>query len=172
MSIIFSVTALKFFRWRQCHFLLDTENMLLPVPMTADPHHLDAYPDPSFHFGADPDPNFQFDVDLDLAPHRSDANLHPLARRPSKAPLLASSLLLWASVAPGWGSEAPLRAFTAPGFHYFADPELCLDFHADPDQGFSLLCGSKYGFLKWSRSATVPATVTDPCYCGLGDNKL
>jgi hypothetical protein len=68
--------------------------LMLPAPMAADPHHIDADPDPSFNFGADPGPNFQFDVDVDLVPHRSDANLYLLSRRPSKAPLLASSLLL------------------------------------------------------------------------------
>ncbi len=31
----------------------------------ADPHHVDADPDPTFHFDADPnpDPTFQFDAD-------------------------------------------------------------------------------------------------------------
>ena len=33
----------------------------------ADPHHLDADPDPAFHLDADPDPTFQFDADPDPA---------------------------------------------------------------------------------------------------------
>ena len=31
----------------------------------ADPHHVDADPDPDFHFDADPDPAFHFDADQD-----------------------------------------------------------------------------------------------------------
>jgi hypothetical protein len=31
----------------------------------ADPHHLDADPDPACNFGADPDPIFHFDADPD-----------------------------------------------------------------------------------------------------------
>ncbi len=33
----------------------------------ADPHHLDADPDPAFHFDGDPDPAFHFDGDPDPA---------------------------------------------------------------------------------------------------------
>jgi hypothetical protein len=31
----------------------------------ADPHHLDADPDPTFHFDADPDPAFHLNADPD-----------------------------------------------------------------------------------------------------------
>jgi hypothetical protein len=37
----------------------------------ADPHHVDANPDPAFHFDADPDPTFQFDPDPDPTTHFS-----------------------------------------------------------------------------------------------------
>jgi hypothetical protein len=35
----------------------------------ADPHHIDADPDPTFHPNADPDPAFQFDADPDPTTH-------------------------------------------------------------------------------------------------------
>jgi hypothetical protein len=35
----------------------------------ADPHNLDADPDPAFHFDADPDPAFPYDADPDPACH-------------------------------------------------------------------------------------------------------
>jgi hypothetical protein len=46
-----------------------------------------ADPDPAFHFNADPDtdPVFHFYMDSDNPPHQSDANLHPLVYRPSRA---------------------------------------------------------------------------------------
>jgi hypothetical protein len=53
----------------------------------ADPHHLNADPnpafqfnadpDPAFHFNEDPDPHFTADPDLHPAPHQSDRNLRP-----------------------------------------------------------------------------------------------
>ncbi len=33
--------------------------------IVADPHHIDADPDPAFHFDADPDPAFHFNADPD-----------------------------------------------------------------------------------------------------------
>jgi hypothetical protein len=57
-------------------------------------HHFNADPDPAFHFNADPDPAFHFNADpdpvfyfyLDPDPHKGDANLQPLAYRPSRPP--------------------------------------------------------------------------------------
>ena len=39
---------------------------IVPILYTysvADPQHLNAYPDPAFHFVADPDPTFHFEAD-------------------------------------------------------------------------------------------------------------
>jgi hypothetical protein len=47
----------------------------------SDPRHFNVDPDPAFHFNADPDP----------APHENEANLRPLATRPSKPPFWAST---------------------------------------------------------------------------------
>jgi hypothetical protein len=55
----------------------------------ADPHHLDADPDPAFHFHADPDPDFHFYADPDPAHHQMDENLRPLVYRPYRAPFLS-----------------------------------------------------------------------------------
>jgi hypothetical protein len=42
----------------------------MPLGSVADPHHLDADPDPASHFDADPDtdPTFHFDAVPDLCP--------------------------------------------------------------------------------------------------------
>ncbi len=53
----------------------------------SDPHHCNA--DRAFHFNAHPDPAFHFNADPDPAPHEGDANLRPLAYRPSRPPLWA-----------------------------------------------------------------------------------
>jgi hypothetical protein len=53
------------------------------------PHHINA--DQAFHFNADPDPAFHFNADPDPAPHEGDANLRPLAYRPSRPPFSAST---------------------------------------------------------------------------------
>jgi hypothetical protein len=37
----------------------DPDPQLDPDCSLADPHHIDADPDPAFHFDADPDPTFQ-----------------------------------------------------------------------------------------------------------------
>jgi hypothetical protein len=42
----------------------------------ADPHHIDANPDPACHFDADPDPACHFDADPDPACH-FDADADP-----------------------------------------------------------------------------------------------
>jgi|LakMenEpi03Aug12_release.lakeMendotaPanAssembly.Ray.scaffolds.fasta_scaffold5538915_1 hypothetical protein len=54
----------------------------------ADPHHINAGPDPAFQFSADPDPAFHInaDHDLDPTPHQIDGNLRPLVYRPSRVP--------------------------------------------------------------------------------------
>ncbi len=36
----------------------------------ADPHHVDADPDPTYHFDTNPDPTFHFDEDPDPASHK------------------------------------------------------------------------------------------------------
>jgi hypothetical protein len=36
----------------------------------ADPHRVDADPDPTYYFDPNPDPTFQFDEDADPAPHK------------------------------------------------------------------------------------------------------
>jgi hypothetical protein len=54
----------------------------------ADPHHVDANPDPTFLFD-DPDPTCQFNADPNsrsCSSSRGDANLRPLVWRPSMAP--------------------------------------------------------------------------------------
>ncbi len=52
----------------------------------ADPHHLNADPDPGFHFNADLDPGFHLYEDPD--PYQSDRKFFwgPQASRPFKAP--------------------------------------------------------------------------------------
>jgi hypothetical protein len=42
------------------------------MDMIADPHHLNADPDPAFHLNADPDPDpaFHLNANPDPAPHR------------------------------------------------------------------------------------------------------
>jgi hypothetical protein len=68
------------------------------------------------HFNVDPDPAFHFSADLDLAPHQGDANLRPLACRPSRR----------------------LRLYFEPRnfiFLYKSDPDPALKKNdADPDQ--------------------------------------
>ncbi len=61
-----------------------------------DPHHFNAYPDPSFHVNADRGPTFHLNADSDLDPalHQSDANL----RSWSKKTLRGSILSLHASI--------------------------------------------------------------------------
>jgi hypothetical protein len=52
------------------------KNKILEVfNSVADPHQLNADPDPAFNFNADPDPAFHFNADLDQAPFHSDGNL-------------------------------------------------------------------------------------------------
>jgi hypothetical protein len=53
----------------------------------AEPHPLNADPDPAFHFNAEPDPAFHFIADPDPtpAPLQGDANLRPLVNRPFRA---------------------------------------------------------------------------------------
>ncbi len=53
----------------------------------ADPHHLNADPDPGFHLNANPNPDLAFhsNADPDPAPRQSDRNLRPLVYRPSRA---------------------------------------------------------------------------------------
>jgi hypothetical protein len=48
------------------------------LSMVADPHHINADPDPSFYFNADSDPAFHFNADPDPAPLQSDGNLRPM----------------------------------------------------------------------------------------------
>ncbi len=48
--------------------------------------HFNADSDPAFHFNADPDLAFHFNADPDPAAHQGDANLRPLAYRPSRPP--------------------------------------------------------------------------------------
>jgi hypothetical protein len=77
--------------------------MYVYLGRVSDPHHLNADPDSAFHFKADMDPAFYFNADPypashfnadpdpainlnavpDPAPHQGDANLRPLAYRPS-----------------------------------------------------------------------------------------
>jgi hypothetical protein len=44
----------------------------------ADPHHVDAGPDPTFHFDLNPNPTFKVGANPNPAPHQSNANLQPL----------------------------------------------------------------------------------------------
>ncbi len=54
----------------------------------SNPHNFNADPDSAFHFNADPHPAFHFNAyqDLDPAPNQGDANLRPLAYKPSRPP--------------------------------------------------------------------------------------
>jgi hypothetical protein len=94
----------------------------------ADPHHIDADPDPAFHFDGDqeptfhsdaepyPNPAFQFDADPDPITHFCP-DLDP--------PILQNSPL-----------RLPPFHFDAdpdPSFHFDADPALAFHFDADPD---------------------------------------
>jgi hypothetical protein len=42
---------------------------MFPNSSVADPHHVDADPNPDFKFDAEPDPTFYSDPDQDLATH-------------------------------------------------------------------------------------------------------
>ncbi len=63
----------------------------------ADPHHINADPNPAFHdksdpdpavhYKSDPDPAVHFNADTDPVPHQSDGNLRPLVYKPSRASL-------------------------------------------------------------------------------------
>ncbi len=44
------------------HLKLKYESFSIPVGSVADPHHVDADPDPVCPFDADPDPTFHFDA--------------------------------------------------------------------------------------------------------------
>ncbi len=86
------------------------KNVCFPWHRVSDPHHLNADPEAAFHFKADMDPAFYFNADPDPAshfnpdpdpainlnavpdpaPHQGDANLRPLAYRPSR-PLFEAS---------------------------------------------------------------------------------
>ncbi len=97
-------------------------------------------------------------------------NLHPLARRPPKAPLIPFSPLLWA---PGLQDEPQrllcetsqlpaftflrnqIRLWTLIGIRIRA-----VHFDADPDKASKMI------------RIREPVTTTDPCYSGLGDNNL
>ncbi len=82
----------------------------LPSSRVSDPHHFNADPDQAFCFNADPDPAFHFIVDPnpypDPAPHQGDANLRPLAYRPSRSLFWASTPLFWTSTPLFWTSTA------------------------------------------------------------------
>ncbi len=92
-------------------------------PRVADPHHLDADPDPSFHFNADP-VHFNSDPDPNPDPHQRMRNLRPLVYRPSRAQL-------WASMAlnPRLCFE-PLKLLN---IDFTADPDSACIYYADLD---------------------------------------
>jgi hypothetical protein len=57
----------------------------------ADPHHVDADPNPSFTFDADPDlcPTFTSDADPDPAPRKSDKVIRTYDHKPISRPSMA-----------------------------------------------------------------------------------
>jgi hypothetical protein len=92
----------------------------------ADPHHLDADPDPALHFYADPDTDFNLNTNPDPAPLQCDRNLRPLVYRPY---ILQSSIF----EPPGLHCERP-RPSTALFCKLLK--LLNFDFNADSDLAF------------------------------------
>jgi hypothetical protein len=102
------------------------------VPTVADPHHVDAYPDPAFHFDAAPDPDSTFHSDADPDPtFQYDADPKPTSHfSPDLDPPMLQNDPL----------RLPLFYFNAdtdtdpdPAFHFDGDPDLAFHFDADPD---------------------------------------
>jgi hypothetical protein len=102
-------------------------------------HHLDADPDPAFHFDADPetDPIFHFDVDPDPAPHGYKiCNYWFTEYRPSTAkgePLRLKCKPSRFQVEPPWIYCKPPHI---PAFHCNADRDPACPFDADPDPAY------------------------------------
>ncbi len=86
----------------------------------ADPHYLNADPDPSFNFNADTEPSL----------HQSYANLRPPVYRPSMAPFLTSRPRLWASMAL---HGSILNLLKLLNFECHADPDPAFNSNADWD---------------------------------------
>ncbi len=100
----------------------------------ADPHYVDADPDPdpTFHFEADPDPDPSFQIKAQ--------NLEKLLKQAHFPYSLACHLQIDAD--PG----------TDPACHFDADPDPTFQFDPDPDPQHCSLVGSRYfvGKLKVS----------------------
>ncbi len=76
------------FRIRITLMLIASPDAAFHFKADIDPaFYFNAYPDPASHFNADTDQTFKLNADPDPAPYQGDANLRPLANRPSR-PLL------------------------------------------------------------------------------------
>ncbi len=89
----------------------------------ADPHNLNEYPDPSFHFNEGPDPH----PACSLSKWCESATT--LVYRPSRA-------LFWASTAPLW---LFVRVHVTPRYNFAPLKLLNLDFNAEPDPAFTII---------------------------------
>jgi hypothetical protein len=101
-----------------CRIVLPRPLLLIPY-IVADPHHLDADPDPALHFDADPDPAFHSDADPDPTTHVFP-DLDPLMLQYDPLRLL-----------PFHSDADP-----DPAFHFYANPDPAFHFDADPDPAY------------------------------------